>query len=102
MTNEEFQRTVLEEFRKLNEKVDSLEKGKGKLETDVDSLKEGQKKLESGQDDIKNLLIELDPKNADRHLEITRLINGLREDLSTIEIVTSKNWNDIAKIKSVK
>lgn len=49
MTNEEFQRIVLE-------KLEKLEKGQGKLETDVGSLKEGQKKLESGQENIMNLL----------------------------------------------
>ncbi len=29
-------------------------------------------------------------------------VKDLRNDLTTIEVVTSKNWNDIAKLKAVK
>ena len=28
--------------------------------------------------------------------------SDIKNDLNNIEIVTSKNWNDIAKLKSVK
>lgn len=29
-------------------------------------------------------------------------VKSIKEDISTIECVTSKNWNDIAKLKAVK
>lgn len=29
-------------------------------------------------------------------------VKGIKEDISTIECVTSKNWNDIAKLKAVR
>lgn len=29
-------------------------------------------------------------------------VEGIKNDLNTVEIVTSKNWNEIAKLKSVK
>jgi hypothetical protein len=29
-------------------------------------------------------------------------VKGIREDLTAVEIITSKNWNDISKLKSVK
>lgn len=29
-------------------------------------------------------------------------VKGIREDLTTIEMITSKNWNDISKLKAVK
>lgn len=29
-------------------------------------------------------------------------VKGIREDLNAIEIITSKNWNDISKLKAVK
>ena len=29
-------------------------------------------------------------------------VKGIREDLRTIEMVTSKNWNDIVKLKSIR
>lgn len=66
-----------------------------KMEKDMGVLKEGQK-------EIKDMISELDPKNANRHVELTEKIDELRKDLNAVEIVTSKNWNDIAKIKAVK
>ncbi|WP_010233854.1 hypothetical protein [Clostridium arbusti] len=29
-------------------------------------------------------------------------VKGIREDLTAVEIITSKNWNDISKLKAVK
>lgn len=29
-------------------------------------------------------------------------VKGIREDLTAVEFMTSKNWNDIAKLKAVK
>lgn len=66
-----------------------------KIDKDVEFLKEGQK-------EIKALISELDPKNANRHLELSEKIDELRKDLNAVEVVTSKNWNDIAKLKSIK
>lgn len=59
-------------------------------------------KLEEGQKEIKALISELDPKNANRHMELTEKIEALRKDLSTVEIVTANNYADIAKLKAVK
>lgn len=49
MTNEEFQRIVLEELKNLNGKVDGLEQGQGNLEQGQMKLEERQKNLEQGQ-----------------------------------------------------
>lgn len=88
MTNEEFQRLVLQELGEINGNI-------GILKEDVIILKDGQK-------DIKALIEDLDSQNANRYVEIVSQINGLRDDINIIEIITSKNWNDIAKLKSVK
>ena len=29
-------------------------------------------------------------------------VEGLRKDISNVEIITSSNWNDIAKLKAIK
>ncbi|MBU3192309.1 hypothetical protein K9O30_23085 [Clostridium bowmanii] len=29
-------------------------------------------------------------------------VEGIRKDISNVEIITSSNWNDIAKLKAVK
>lgn len=59
-------------------------------------------RLEAKQDKMISLISELDPKNTDRHLELIKLVNELKEDLGAVEIMTSKNWNDIAKLKSIR
>lgn len=58
--------------------------------------------LEEEVKEIKTIVGELDPKNANRHLELKESIDQLRKDLSTVEIVTASNYSDIAKLKSVK
>ena len=49
MINEEFQRIVLEELKKLNEKVSNLEIGQQNLEKGQRNLEVGQQNLEKGQ-----------------------------------------------------
>ena len=34
--------------------------------------------------------------------EIINKVDGIREDLSTVELVTANNYTDIAKLKAVK
>ncbi|MBU3102333.1 MULTISPECIES: hypothetical protein [Clostridium] len=29
-------------------------------------------------------------------------VKGIREDITAVEMITSKNWNDISKLKAVK
>ena len=58
--------------------------------------------LEEQVKEIKTIVGELDPQNANRHLEIKDSIDQLRKDLSTVEIVTASNYSDIARLKSAK
>lgn len=58
--------------------------------------------LETGQEEIKSLIGELEPRNANRHLELKSSIDQLRKDLSTVEIVTASNYSDIARLKNIK
>jgi len=34
--------------------------------------------------------------------QIKETVEGVRKDLNTVEIITSKNWNEIAHLKAVK
>lgn len=72
------------------------------MKNDIKELKEGQSRLEDGQEEIKTMLAELDPKNANRHLELKDSIDQLRKDLSTVEIVTASNYSDLARLKNAK
>ena len=126
MTNEEFQKIVLEELRDLNGKVDKLDQGQVRLEERQTKLEEGQVrleerqtkleerqakleerqiKLEEGQEEIKRDLKAICEQTADLtefREEINVKIDKLTEDFSTIEMVTSKNWSDIVRLKAAR
>lgn len=100
----------MQEFRKeTSNRFDNLEGSFVNLEGCFDNLEghfdnlEGQfKELKIGQKEIKTIVGELDPKNANRHLELQESISILRKDMSTVEIVTASNYQDIARLKSVE
>jgi archaellum component FlaC len=112
----EFKKDVSNEFKTINNKLNNLEKDvndlksdvsilKGDvndLKSDVSILKEDVNTLKVGQNEIKNLVTDIDPRNANRHIEITNMIDDLRRDLSTVEVVTANNYANIAKLKSIK
>lgn len=47
-------------------------------------------------------LTEFRTETRDKLDKIEIEVKGIREDLNTVEIVTSKNWNEIARLKAVK
>ncbi|QEK12624.1 hypothetical protein FQB35_09955 [Crassaminicella thermophila] len=100
MSNEEKILNLLEQMQKdistlkegqthTNQRLDNIESEIKNLRTDVTSLKQGQQ-------EIKDHLIELDTKNANRHLEI---IDKLSDDIAFIKHKEFKNEEDIFKLK---
>jgi len=75
-------------------------------------LKEGQTRLETNINNIDGRLdrIETDIKDIKNKLDITydqvartaEDVISIKDDMSTVETVTAKNWADIVKLKSVK
>jgi len=47
-------------------------------------------------------LTEFRTETKEQLININNEVNGIRQDLNTIEIVTSKNWNEISRLKAVK
>lgn len=68
------------------------------LKEELNPIKKGIENLEKGQEDIKNMIIDLETTNANRHMEI----NLKLEELKELKQVTKENCYDIAKLKSVK
>jgi phage shock protein A len=102
MTDRELLEKVLEGQEKLlknqketNNKIDNLE-------VKVSDIQQNLEGLEVKVSDIKNYLEELETKNASRHIEMQGELKSLRKDLSTMEVVTSSNYADLAKLKAVK
>lgn len=93
---------IYSEMQKGFKKIDKIEQDIEDLKQDVGGLKQDVGILKEGQKEIKVLISELDPKNANRHVQLNEKIDELRKDLNAVEIVTSKNWNDIAQLKAVK
>lgn len=75
----------------------------------LDNLNNEVKDLKDGQQHIKALITELEPKNANRHIEISNKIGEvsqrvdlLRQDFNKVEVVTSQNSFEIQYLKAVK
>jgi len=75
----------------------------------VQDLKQGQKELNDKVNNIQLDFCKLDREVAENHKEIKTAIaevkdevKEIRKDLTNVEIITSSNWNDIAKLKAVK
>ena len=86
----------------MNDIKNEIQEFRKETNSRFDNLENQVKELKSGQEEIKTMLGELDPKNANRHLELKDSIDQLRKDLSTVEIVTASNYSDIARLKSAK
>ena len=112
MTNEEFQKIVLEKLGNLEDKVVGIGNKVVGLEDKVVSLEDkvvdlGNKvvNLEKGQEEIKKdvkSIIEQTANLSEFRYEINTKVDKLTEEFNTIEIVTAKNWNDIAKLKAAR
>lgn len=72
------------------------------LQSDIKEMKTDIKDLKQGQEKIISKLDEVESVNANRHVEIMKDFNDIKDDLNNVEIITSKNWNDIARLKAVK
>ena len=80
---------------KILEILEELQLDIKEIKTDIKDLKQGQEKIISKLDEVESV-------NANRHVEIMKDFNDIKDNLNNVEIITSKNWNDIARLKAVK
>lgn len=102
MTNEEFQKLVLEEFKKLNGKIDILENTVNSIHEQTIELTEFREETSNNFDRIEGYIHDVDVKNADRHFEFIKELKEIKHSVNRIEINTAENWRDIARLKSRK
>lgn len=83
MTNEEFQRIVLEELKSLREGQEDIKKEQVELKKGLEGVIEQTADLTEFRQEVKEELSEI------------------KSTISRIEIATADNWSDIARIKSL-
>ena len=82
------------------------------IKTDIGSLKEGQHRIEIQVLENTQILKALEHTAQVNKAEHDNMINdiaeikgemkGVRNNINTVELVTSQNWNELVKLKSVK
>ena len=75
MTNEEFQKIVLDEIKILREEVAGLKQGQSKLEQGQSKLEQGQSKLEQGQSKLEQGQSKLEQGQEDIKRELKAVIH---------------------------
>jgi len=79
---------ILEILKQIQKEQQETNKRLGNIETEIK--------------DFKNQFTDFEGKSANNHVEVINRIDNMQKDLNTMELVTSKNWNDIAQLKAVK
>ena len=72
------------------------------FDEELGSIHANSKDLKLGQEKLISKLDEIESVNATRHTDMMNDISDIKDNLNNVEIITSKNWNDIAKLKAVK
>lgn len=96
---------ILELLKLINSKLDEhteiLKEHTGILKDHTGILKDHSQILSALKHASETHKAEIDRAN----IAIARVegeVKGIREDLTAVELMTSKNWNDIVKLKAVK
>jgi hypothetical protein len=81
-----------------NEILEILKRLESKIDDNTTDIKEMKSDIKS----FKDQFTDFEGKSASNHVEVINKIENMQKDLNTMELVTSKNWNDIAQLKAVK
>ena len=92
-------------FDNLETRFDGLEAKVDSLETRFDGLETKVDRLEIGQGEIKReirVITEQTVELSEFRFEVNEKLDRLTDEFNTMEIITSKNWTDIAKLKAAR
>ena len=105
MSNEEFQRIVLEKLGNIENKIENLDNRVGNLEKGQEEIKMEQLEMKKEQQEMKKQIKSIIEQTAgliEFRYEINAKIDQLSNDINSVEIITSQNWNDIARLKAAR
>ena len=101
--DEEMLRSILDEkFKPIQDDIKDMKDNIKNLQSDVKDMKTKQSILETKIDSIDDKVSEIEPLNVKNHLEIAYKLDKLEKDFNFVEIMSGKNFTDIAMLKSVK
>lgn len=72
------------------------------IKADIKEMKSDIKSMKSDIKSFKDQFTDFEGKSANNHIQVVNKIDNMQKDLNTMELVTSKNWNDIAQLKAIK
>lgn len=98
MSNEVLKQ-LLNEVKNINEKLNSMDFEVKTINQRLENLESDIKDLKQGQQEIKGHLIELDAKNADRHMEVFSKIKTIDKDVKFIKHKLHQTEEDVFDIK---
>lgn len=85
------EKEILELLKNMDTRLSDIEKGQNDIKDEINLIN---KKLDG--------VVEQTADLVEFRSEILNKVDGIREDLSTVELVTANNYKDIAKLKAVK
>lgn len=68
------------------------------IQEDIREIKSSQERVESKLDHVFEQTVDL----TEFKTEVITKLDSIQSDLNAVEVVTSKNWNDIARLKIIK
>lgn len=85
------EKEILELLKNIDTRLSTIEKRQNEIKDEINLIN---KKLDG--------VVEQTADLVEFRGELLNRVDGIREDLSTVELVTANNYKDIAKLKSVK
>ena len=93
---------ILELLKQIQEDNKEFRNGIKQIQEDN---KEFRSEINNKLDNITNKLEAVYEQTADLtefRTEVNEKLDTIKDDLSVVELITSKNWNDISKLKAIK
>lgn len=85
------EKEILELLKNIDTRLSTIEKSQNEIKDEINLIN---KKLDG--------VVEQTADLVEFRGELLNRVDGIRDDLSTVELVTANNYKDIAKLKSVK
>lgn len=105
MSNEEFQTLVLQELKGLREGQEEIKQEQQEIKQEQQEMKQKQQEMKKTQEEMKNDLkavIEQTANLTEFKEEVNHKLDTMLNEINTLEMVVSKNWQDITKLKAAR